>query len=67
MGYAECVAEVRRVLGSYPALHLAGRTGAFVYMNVDGVVEDCFRLADELKLAGRSGVRTLQADTARWA
>jgi len=36
-------------------------------MNVDGVVEDCFRLAAELGLSGDGAVRPLDADTARWA
>jgi hypothetical protein len=36
-------------------------------MNVDGVVEDCFRLARELELTGRAGVRPLDAETGRWA
>ena len=67
LGYAERLADVRRVLERYPGLRLLGRTGAFSYMNVDGVVEDCFRLAAELGLSGDGAVRPLDADTARWA
>jgi protoporphyrinogen oxidase len=67
LGYAERIASVRRVLGRYPRLHLVGRTGAFSYMNVDGVVEDCFRLARVLKLTRDAEVRPLAADTGRWA
>ena len=67
IGYRERLGRVRAVLARFPQLRLVGRTGAFSYMNVDGVVEDCFRLADELELAGPSGVRPLEADTARWA
>jgi protoporphyrinogen oxidase len=67
LGYTERVASVRRALNRYPALHLAGRTGAFAYMNVDGVVEDCFRLARALDLTREAGVRPLVADTGRWA
>jgi hypothetical protein len=36
-------------------------------MNVDGIVEDCFRLSSELELTGRADVRPLDADTGRWA
>jgi protoporphyrinogen oxidase len=67
LGYAERLAKVRRVLDRYPGLRLVGRTGAFSYMNVDGVVEDCFRLAQELGLVGDGAVRPLGAGTARWA
>jgi protoporphyrinogen oxidase len=67
LGYAERLAKVRRVLDRYPGLRLVGRTGAFSYMNVDGVVEDCFRLARELGLGKDAAVRPLDADTARWA
>ena len=35
-------------------------------MNVDGIVEDCFRLARELGLGGDAAVRPLDADTGRW-
>jgi len=67
LGYAERFAKVRRVLDRHPGLRLVGRTGAFSYMNVDGVVEDCFRLARELGLSTDAAVRPLDADTARWA
>ena len=36
-------------------------------MNVDGVVEDCFRLAQALELTREADVRPLVADTGRWA
>jgi protoporphyrinogen oxidase len=67
LGYAERFAKVRNSLARYPALRLAGRTGAFSYMNVDGIVEDCFRLARELGLGANAAVRPLDADTGRWA
>jgi len=67
IGYRDRLARVRTALNRFPQLRLVGRTGAFSYMNVDGVVEDCFRLAAELDLNGRGGVRPLMADTARWA
>jgi protoporphyrinogen oxidase len=66
LGYAERFATVRRALDRYPRLRLLGRTGAFAYMNVDGVVEDCFRVARELNLAGHADVRPLAAGTGRW-
>jgi protoporphyrinogen oxidase len=67
LGYRDRLARVRGALARFPRLHLLGRTGAFSYMNVDGVVEDCFRLAHELNLAGRRDVRPLESDAARWA
>jgi protoporphyrinogen oxidase len=67
LGYAERFATVRRALDRYPRLRLLGRTGAFAYMNVDGVVEDCFRLARALGLTRKAGVRPLVANTGRWA
>jgi protoporphyrinogen oxidase len=67
IGYRDRLARVRAAIDRFPQLRLVGRTGAFSYMNVDGVVEDCFRLANELQLTGRAGVRALESDTARWA
>ena len=67
LGYAERFAKVRSVLDRYPGLRLLGRTGAFSYRNVDGIVEDCFRLARDIGLGGmrRSGRSTPTAG--RWA
>lgn len=67
LGYRGRLAGVRAALGRFPRLRLVGRTGAFSYMNVDGVVEECFRLAGELRLSGPAEVRPLEASTARWA
>jgi len=67
LGYAERLATVRSALDRYPRLRLAGRTGSFSYMNVDGIVEDCFRLARALKLTPGADVRPLGADASRWA
>jgi protoporphyrinogen oxidase len=67
LGYAQRVARLRAALGRHPRLRLLGRTGAFSYMNVDGIIEDCFRLSSELELTGRADVRPLDADTGRWA
>lgn len=66
LGYAAKVAHVRSVLDRWPRLSLLGRTGSFSYMNVDGVVEDCFRLAARLGLDTPGDVRALSTDTGRW-
>ena len=67
IGYAERVARVRSVLDRWPRLSLLGRTGSFSYQNVDGTVEECFRLASRLGLHVTDSVKPLAADTARWA
>jgi protoporphyrinogen oxidase len=66
IGYAEKVRKVRDVLARWPRLSLLGRTGSFSYMNVDGVVEQCFRLAARLGLDRPGEVRPLTANTGRW-
>jgi protoporphyrinogen oxidase len=66
IGYAENVQTVRDALARWPRLSLLGRTGSFSYMNVDGVVEECFRLAARLGLGRPGDVRPLTADTGRW-
>ena len=40
VGYHERLAAAKRYLSQWPQLHLIGRTGAFHYMNSDGVIED---------------------------
>lgn len=54
-GYAEELQRVRRRLQRFPRLHLVGRTGAFRYLNSDGVIEDAFALVDWM--CGLSGER----------
>jgi len=66
IGYAKNVQTVRDALARWPGLSLLGRTGSFSYMNVDGVVEECFRLAARLGLGRPGDVRPLTADTGRW-
>ena len=66
IGYGEKVRKVRDVLARWPRLSLLGRTGSFSYMNVDGVVEDVFRLAARLGLDRPGDVRPLFTDTGRW-
>jgi protoporphyrinogen oxidase len=66
IGYAQAVQKVRDVLARWPRMSLLGRTGSFSYMNVDGVVEQCFRLAAHLGLDRPGDVRPLTTDTGRW-
>lgn len=47
-GYAEVLHQVRRELGHWPTLHLAGRTGTFHYLNMDGVFKQAIELAGRL-------------------
>lgn len=46
IGYADRLRQVKEWLKRWPRLHLVGRTGAFRYMNSDGVIEDALALAD---------------------
>lgn len=48
IGYAAKLQEARSYLARFPGLHLAGRTGAFRYLNSDGVLEDVLALVDWL-------------------
>lgn len=66
LGYGDQVAAVRAALARWPRLSLVGRTGAFRYTNVDGIVEDCFKLVPRLGLGGRDGVQPLAIETGRW-
>lgn len=66
LDYLDQVQAVRRVLARWPQLSLIGRTGAFQYKNVDGIVEDCFHLAARLGIGGRGQVRPLAQDSGRW-
>ncbi len=66
LGYTERLARVKRVLARWPRLTILGRTGAFTYRNVDGIVEDCFHLAAQLGIQQTPGVQPLRADEGRW-
>ncbi len=49
IGYADKVRTVKAFLSTnFPTLHLVGRTGAFRYMNSDGVIEDALALTTYL-------------------
>lgn len=66
IGYAERMKSVRNFLEASPTLRLLGRTGAFHYMNSDGVVEDCLRVLHEIMPEREQAIRPLEA-AARWA
>jgi protoporphyrinogen oxidase len=48
IGYQEHLARVHEYLTRWNTLHLVGRTGAFQYMNSDGVIKHALDLADAL-------------------
>lgn len=48
VGYTEVMRQVRHELGRWPTLHLAGRTGTFRYLNMDGVFKQAIQLAERL-------------------
>ncbi len=48
IGYEAKLQQARSYLAQFPGLHLAGRTGAFRYLNSDGVLEDVLALVDWL-------------------
>ena len=48
IGYQEQLARVHQFLTRWESLHLVGRTGAFQYMNSDGVIKHTLDLVDEL-------------------
>lgn len=66
-GYRDHLRRVTERLRRWPRLSLVGRTGSFRYMNVDGVVEECFGLCRRLGLHRDAGVRPLEGDAGRWA
>ena len=66
IGYEEKLKGVKDYLNQWNNLHLVGRTGSFHYMNSDGVIEDVFRLMEELFPKEASDVKPLAAATGRW-
>lgn len=72
IGYQQKVTAVREYLSQWRNLHLVGRTGSFVYMNSDGVIEDCFRFLEDVfkaeveKEEADLEVRPLVAEEGRW-
>jgi protoporphyrinogen oxidase len=66
IGYEKELAAVKEYLSQWQNLHLVGRTGSFCYMNSDGVIEDVFRLIEELFSEDKSEVISLEIQTGRW-
>lgn len=66
LGYGERLGRLRAAMSRWPRLSLVGRTGSFSYRNVDGIVEDCFRLCGALGLGARAGVQPLHSEHGRW-
>lgn len=66
IGYEEKLKGVKDYLSQWSNLHLVGRTGSFHYMNSDGVIEDVFRLIEELFPKGVPDVKPLMANAGRW-
>lgn len=48
VGYADILHQVRDYLTRWSSLHLTGRTGSFEYMNMDKVIKEALRLAEDL-------------------
>ena len=65
--YSEKLKRLRGFLGQWKHLHLVGRTGAFRYMNSDGVIEDVFRLMAELYPDRLPEIAPLEGEEGRWA
>lgn len=66
LDYQQKLRGVKDYLSQWKNLHLLGRTGSFHYMNSDGVIEDVFRLMQELFQESPTAVRPLVADAGRW-
>ncbi|HEY9895668.1 MAG TPA: FAD-dependent oxidoreductase [Candidatus Sericytochromatia bacterium] len=66
VGYEEKLKGVKDYLSQWNNLHLAGRTGSFHYMNSDGVIEDVFRLIEELFPKEAADVKPLMSAAGRW-
>jgi protoporphyrinogen oxidase len=66
IGYQEKLKQVKDYLSQWPNVHLVGRTGSFHYMNSDGVIEDVFRLIDELFPQDTPDVKPLAEALGRW-
>lgn len=66
IGYEKKLETVKDYLSQWNNLHLVGRTGSFHYMNSDGVIEDVFRLIEELFPKSAAEVKPLTANVGRW-
>lgn len=66
LDYQDQLARVREVLSLWPRLSMLGRTGAFRYMNADGVIEDVFRVLGEIGATDGRDVAPLPVEEGRW-
>ena len=69
IGYQQKLRAVRNYLARWRNIHLVGRTGAFTYMNSDGVIEDVFRFLEEVfTVEEESGleVKPMASEDGRW-
>jgi protoporphyrinogen oxidase len=69
IGYQQKLRAVRNYLAQWRNIHLVGRTGAFTYMNSDGVIEDVFRFLEEVFRAEQEAgleVTPMATDDGRW-
>ncbi|MBD2081290.1 FAD-dependent oxidoreductase [Leptolyngbya sp. FACHB-17] len=66
VGYENRLKVVKDYLGQWQNLHLVGRTGSFHYMNSDGVIEDVFRLIEQLFPEQAAAVSPLGSQVGRW-
>lgn len=66
IGYQQKLKQVKNYLSQWPDLHLVGRTGSFHYLNSDGVIEDVFRLIQNLFPDDTAEVKALTRSTGRW-
>ena len=67
IGYEEKLRAYHNFLERYNNISLVGRTGSFKYMNSDGVIEDVFRLMNELMPDNELNIKPLQHEVERWA
>jgi protoporphyrinogen oxidase len=66
VGYEQQLQTVKDYLSQWQGLHLVGRTGSFHYMNSDGVIEDVFKLMEQLFPDDVTAVRSLATQVGRW-
>lgn len=69
IGYEAKLRDVKNYLNQWSNLHLVGRTGAFTYMNSDGVIEDVFRFLEEVftvEQEDKLEVKPLAGQVGRW-
>ncbi|MDK1118598.1 MAG: FAD-dependent oxidoreductase [Anaerolineae bacterium] len=66
LGYRDKVERIRDFLQQWKNLHLLGRTGAFKYMNSDGVIEDVFKFISKLDGENVDHINQPSVSLGRW-